>query len=670
MGPAMHQLTLRAKFILIISAVFLVAAVVVLLVYSGVTTSIINEFALRAASRQALHDKNKILSIIDREVALSLKLADDETVRQWVLKGDVPALKHAALQQLESYRRFFRDQSYFIARNVDLHYFNADRTSPPGQPKTSQLSKTRAADSWYFKTLERVSTFELNLDYNVLIKKTNVWINVIIRDNQGNKIGVGGTGLDLTDFLHEIVHTDEPGVTAILIDRQGIIQAHQDQALVERNGLEQDPLKKTTIFHLLENQEAAERLKQQLQQLSGSANKKVGAFPIKLNGRQSFAAVTFMPAIGWYSIALVDLSHAMRPGVFLPIIVASLVSLLAVIMVIGFMMNRLVLQPLRLLTAASEKVAKGDYDILLPVQQSDEIGRLTNSFNSMAATVRDHTALLEERVHKRTAELSSANQQLEESQARIMESLLYARVLQASILPDPKRLDRIFTDWFVLYRPCDVVGGDLYWLREAADGQLLVAVLDCTGHGVPGAFMTMTVNAVLNHSVDTQSTANPVRILQETNRMLQETLRLRQDDDCIVDAGLDIGLCCIDTVKRTLTFVGAGMSLYLAEQGAVRECKGDRQRVGYRGSDTSFAYQVHQVELGSTTDCYLTTDGLLDEGGGPKGYGFGTARFKELLLSCGDYPFAQRKDYIAEQLDSWRGAKKQRDDVTVLGFRL
>lgn len=277
--------------------------------------------------------------------------------------------------------------------------------------------------------------------------------------------------------------------------------------------------------------------------------------------------------------------------------------------------------------------------------------------------------VLEERVQQRTADLTSTNQQLEASQARIMESLLYARVIQASILPDPRLLDQYFAEWCVLYRPCDIVGGDLYWVREAADGGLLVAVLDCTGHGVPGAFMTMTVNSVLNHIVDTLCSDDPGRMIQELNRLLQDTLRLRQTGESLVDAGLDIGLCRIDKDRHHLTFAGAGISLYLGQNGLIREVKGERKWVGYSGSDQRFVFKNNQIPMDSATCWYMTTDGYLDEGGGPKGYGFGTGRFRELLTQLHGLDLQRQQENLAQTLDTWRGTRKQRDDITVLAFR-
>lgn len=665
----MKHLNLRTKFMLIIAAVFMLAAVAVLYSFSVITSRIVNEFALRVASRQALHDRNKILAIIDREVALSLKLADDGIIRRWVATGRDGEYQVAALEQLESYRRFFRNHNYFVARSVDLRYFNADHSAPPARPHTSVLSTNRTADSWYFDTLRKVETFALNLDYNILIRQAKLWINVIIRDDAGRKIGVGGTGLDLSSFLNEIVQNAETGTSTILIDGRGVIQAHRDQALVERNAQEQDAAKKITIFSLMRDGAAAEQLKISLRELA-EKRQQVAVFPLELTGGRALAAAAYMPEIGWYNLVLVDVSHVLGSATFYPIMLISLLSLALVVAVIGYQVHRLVLQPLKQLNDASHAVAAGTYDVALPVRQQDEIGVLTESFNSMAATVRDHTAHLEERVRQRTAELTRVNEQLEASQARITESLQYARVIQASILPDPRRLDRVFREWSVLYQPCDIVGGDLYWLREPREGIALLAVLDCTGHGVPGAFMTMTVNAVLNHIVDTVCADDPSRILRETSRLLQETLRLRQDGDSLVDAGLDIGLCCIDTGQHRLSFAGAGISLYCVENGELREIRGDRQRVGYSGSDPAFVYRTSHLDLTAAACLYLTTDGFLDEGGGPHGYGFGSSRFRELLTEQPTLPLVRRTELFEQRITEWRGSRRQRDDITIFGFRL
>ena len=663
----MRSLTIRTKFIIVISAVFLVASLAMLMAFSQVTARIINEFALRVATKQALHDKNKILTLIDREVVLAQKMADDGVIRNWALHSDSTPLRNSAFEQLESYRHLFRDRSYFIALDSSRLFYAVSRQDKPGQPKVVPLSPDNPADKWYFETLKTVDTYALNLDYDKAFRQTKVWINVVMRDTRGSKIGICGSGIDITDFLNEIVNSGEPGGSTILIDRKGVIQAHEDKALVERNALERDDNKKESIYSLLHDPAGAGQLKKALEELP-AGKPSVAAFPLKIDGKHTLAAVAFVRDIGWYNIVLVDISHVLRPGTFLPIILVSVLSLLAVITIIGFQINRMLLTPLTLLTTASHDIAHGNYDITLPVTRSDEIGMLKQSFNTMAATVLDHTANLEEKVRLRTAELTIANSQLEESQGRIEESLRYACIIQGSILPDKELFDRLFVESFVLYRPCDIVGGDLYWLHEF-DGCIQIAVIDCTGHGVPGAFMTMTVNSVLNHVVDTICHDDPSRILREMNRVLQETLRLRKNSSSLVDAGLDIALCCIDRDRCTLKFAGAGLSLYAQKDGMLTEVKGDRQRVGYSSSDGAFAYTCHTLDIGAGVRCYATSDGLLDEGGGTHGYSFGSERFRDMVRRSSNLPLEKQGESFERIVAEWRGERKQRDDITMIGFR-
>lgn len=299
----------------------------------------------------------------------------------------------------------------------------------------------------------------------------------------------------------------------------------------------------------------------------------------------------------------------------------------------------------------TKMIASGDF-----TQRVDFMGDFSDSFNSMV-----------EQLDQTMKSLTVANAQLKESQERIMESLNCARVIQGSILPRHELCERLFHGWFTIYRPCDIVGGDLYWLREI-DGRILLAAIDCTGHGVPGAFMTMTVNSVLNHVVDTVCSDDPALILNQMNRVLQETLHLRRNGDSMVDAGLDIILCCIDPASRVLTCSGAGLSLYMYVDGELSEIKGDRPSIGYSSSDPDFVYTNHVRTVGTGVCCYATTDGFLDESGGVKGYGFGRQRFKDMLVRYAGYPLEEQKVLFEQTIDEWRGARKQRDDITMVGF--
>ena len=164
------------------------------------------------------------------------------------------------------------------------------------------------------------------------------------------------------------------------------------------------------------------------------------------------------------------------------------------------------------LDGAASQVAAGNYSVRLTDKRNDEIGRLAVGFNRMAETIRDNTSLLEERVQQRTEELHSANLQLEQKNKQILDSIRYARMIQSAILPRYDLLSRYLAEHMVIWLPRDVVGGDFYYCRTDGQGCLLV-VGDCTGHGVPGALMTMSAYAVLNHITSVQRTDDPARIV-------------------------------------------------------------------------------------------------------------------------------------------------------------
>ncbi|QEM69301.1 SpoIIE family protein phosphatase [Geobacter sp. FeAm09] len=658
----MELRSIKAKFITIIVLVYLAVGVVTLFAFYSGSNRIIAVFAQRFATKEALLEKNKIISIIDREVALARKMSDDPVLKNWAVAEADPRQRREALEQLESYRRSFRDRSCNITLAASRTYYSISEGDKRGAPKTTVLHAGNPADAWYFATMREVDGYALNLDYDRLIDKSKVWINAIMKGADGKKIGIASSGLDITDFLNEIVYSKEKGLSTILIDRSGIVQAHENRKIVEHNANERDKDKKVTIYSLMDERGKREELRAAIATLA-SQKSEVVAFPARFGGKNYLAAISFMPGVDWFNVVLVDVSRVISMGEFLPIVVIMFASLLLVIVTIALLMNRMVLAPLTNLSAATRQVAGGRYDITLPVTRRDEIGELTATFNAMTGTVADYTNNLEAKVRERTDELSTANRMLEESRNRIMESISYARTLQTSILPEAELMARCLGEHCVLYRPKEIVGGDFYYLREFP-GHSLLACIDCTGHGVPGAFMTMTVNSVMNHVVDVICSDDPARILRELNRVMQQTLRLRD-----VDAGFDIALCLLDRRAGRLLFAGAGLSLYIASAQGVREIKGDHQRVGYKGSRQDFAYTNHEVALAPGDACYLTTDGLLDEPGGDLRYGFGSQRFKAMLAGQARLAMPAQAEAFERTLSEYRGANRQRDDVTLVGFR-
>lgn len=654
--------SLKSKFIAVVFIVSMLVGLLTLFAFHVSTSRIIDDLALRFCTKEALLEKNKVISIIDREVALARMMANDISLRRWASSEDSPELRRDAFAELESYRRLFRDKSFFIALASSNHYFVYDKRNGHGRVEMMTLDAARPDDRWFFEGLRTIDNYALNLDYNPTLQEIKVWFNAVMVDEQGKKVGICGGGITITDFLNQVVYTRQQGLSTILIDGAGVIQAHEDRKIVEHNANSRNASKKITIFGLMDDPARQEQLRRAIGSLS-SGRSEVEAFPVRFGGKSYLMAVSFLEGMGWFNVVLVDVSRVISMKQFLPIVAVMSLSLMLVILAIGILINRMVLAPLGRLSAASREIAAGRYDISLPVTGRDEVGDLTGSFNAMSSMILDHTTNLEAKVRERTDELSAANRMLEDSQRRIMESITYARMIQTSILPGRESLDRCLGDHFILYRPKELVGGDFYYLREFPD-HFLLAVIDCTGHGIPGAFMTMTVNAVLNHVVDVCCNDNPSRILSELNRVLQGTLRLKD-----VDAGLDIALCMVERRAGRLTFAGAGLPLTVVSGGTVREVRGDHQRVGYKDSRTDYRYTNHELTPAAGDCCYLTTDGLLDEPGGAKGYGFGSERLRKVLADHGHLVMESQARALEQVIDAYRGDHRQRDDITLAGFR-
>ncbi|QCG88277.1 SpoIIE family protein phosphatase [Azospirillum sp. TSH100] len=356
----------------------------------------------------------------------------------------------------------------------------------------------------------------------------------------------------------------------------------------------------------------------------------------------------------------------------IPVAGLLLLSLLGAVVALGLTLNRMVLRPLRRLTQLASAMARGDYGARMDAGRIDEIGVLADGFNRMAATVQDHTSTLESRVRERTEALAATNR-------AIMDSINYAQLIQSAILPSADALSAGLTEHFVLWRPRDVVSGDFYLCREVADG-FVVAVADCTGHGVPGAFMTMTASAILNNVLDQLGAEDPAAVLAAVDRKVRAALHqeegARSGTDCF-DNGLDLGLCHIRPAKGKLVFAGARIPLLIVTDGGVTELRGDRRSLGYRpialdsaGNGAEPSFTNHLVALRADQTFLMGTDGLVDQNGGERGRSFGRIRLRDLLSRGGDGPLDRLRTALEHSLDQFQGGREQRDDITLFGFRV
>lgn len=285
----------------------------------------------------------------------------------------------------------------------------------------------------------------------------------------------------------------------------------------------------------------------------------------------------------------------------------------------------------------------------------------------------------------RTNNLRKANQRLKEREIiarqvarqkeelsiknkNITDSLTYAKRIQESLLPSDNTFKSLLSDSFILYKPKDIVSGDFYWVNEV-DDKLFIAVVDCTGHGVPGAFMSIIGVELLNSITNEQGVTEADNILYDLNKGISLTLSKDNNRNKTIRDGMDIALCVIDKTNRELEFAGAFRPIYLIRDNKIEEIRGDRFSVGMmEESMGKEAISKRRFKLRDDDMVYLFTDGYADQFGGPDGKKFKYRRFRHLLLNIHQLPLEQQRMYLNKSLEDWQGDQEQVDDILIVGF--
>lgn len=271
---------------------------------------------------------------------------------------------------------------------------------------------------------------------------------------------------------------------------------------------------------------------------------------------------------------------------------------------------------------------------------------------------------LESQVVKRTEQLQVAYNQIEEKNHEITDSISYAKGIQEAILPPSSQFTELMGDSFVFYRPKDIVAGDFYWLNTW-NNKVLFAAADCTGHGVPGAMVSVVCHGALNRSVREFDLHEPAKILDKTREIVIETFSESERD---VKDGMDVSLCCLDRKHGTLEFAGANNSLYIVKNRELEEVKADKQPVG--NYEFAEAFTNHSIKVEEGMCIYLFSDGYADQFGGPKGKKLKYKPFKEILLKIHQLPMDEQKEILNREFEKWKGDFEQVDDVCIIGVRL
>lgn len=278
-----------------------------------------------------------------------------------------------------------------------------------------------------------------------------------------------------------------------------------------------------------------------------------------------------------------------------------------------------------------------------------------------------NTVLHKEEVTKRKMKLK--NDIIEEKNADITASINYAKRLQAAFNPDEKRITETFSDFFSINMPKDIIGGDFFWYFDQPHLPVKIIVhADCTGHGVPGAMMSVLGNSLLNEIVSDYEIFNPSDILGLMNRKLIKLLKQEQVD--AVADGMDISVLAIDLNTKKLIYCGANQSMVILRDGELVRIKGNRYPIGGMQHTLDRKFENHELNLNEGDLLYLFSDGYMDQFGGEKGKKLKRKNFFDILAEQGERTLAHQKEALLSFFGDWKGAREQVDDVSLLGFKI
>ena len=338
----------------------------------------------------------------------------------------------------------------------------------------------------------------------------------------------------------------------------------------------------------------------------------------------------------------------------------------------GIALNSLV-ESMESTTEFAKETGKGNFDAYYkPLSKDDSLG---HALLKMRDSLSENEKVLEQKVIERTEqvvkqkeEIELKTKELEILFKQVTDSIHYAKRIQEAILPPNHLVEQILPQSFVLYKPKDIVSGDFYWMDKKNEWSYFAAV-DCTGHGVPGAFMSIVGYNLLKDILKNTDSIEPSVIMDKMNDGVAHTLHTNTTSGKQTKDGMDMALCALNYETLELQFGGAFNPLYIVRDEELIQYKADKFPVGmFIGEKQNFTN--HRIQLQKGDMIYIFSDGYADQFGGPKGKKFMAGNFRQLLADVGKMPIEKQKTYLNQTIEDWRGNLEQVDDILIIGVKI
>lgn len=398
-------MNLKPRFLLLTCLLVIASAAAAWYVSRQLAENIVAHWAVRYAEMQVLYYKSRLLQPLLREIALSRQLANSKAIIRWMRQPDDPDLTRQAIAEMENFRENFADHSYFVAHLASGRYYhNNARNEFAGKQFRYTLSPDKAQDRWFYDIVKQRRDIHINVNPDVNLGVTKLWIDVLVRDGD-TILGAAGTGLELTEFIQTSVDQAQPGITSLFVDHNGAIQAHRDEQLIDYASITKAAKEQKTLDLLFDRQSDRDMLYASMKQLP-RLNDKVITHAMEIDGKRYLAGVAYLPELDWYEITLFDLAALVPVSSFTGIFLVYGITLLVALMLFNIVLNRQVLRPLKKLDNAMRATGDGrQLDAASTGERKGEVASLINHFHRLARAQWDARVELEQKVIERTEAL-------------------------------------------------------------------------------------------------------------------------------------------------------------------------------------------------------------------------------------------------------------------------
>ncbi len=351
----------------------------------------------------------------------------------------------------------------------------------------------------------------------------------------------------------------------------------------------------------------------------------------------------------------------------------SIIIIIITALILSLKLSELITKRISILSKNISSFVLSNFTADTPIgvkQKNDEVGTLINNFEQLKQKITEQIEYLEIKVEERTEEINAQKDQILLQNKKITDSIRYAMRIQETLLPQKEEISKTFPEHFIIYKPKDIVSGDFYWYKRIQNSDFniaIIAVADCTGHGIPGAFMSMLGIAFLNDITLKKNTYTTADILNKLRQRTIDNLSQQTESRSLKD-GMDMALVIVDYNKKIIQFSGAYRNLTFISNGKTNIYKGDRMPIGkYINDYKSFSYISIPYRLGNSF--YMFTDGFTDQHN-INNKKYLRKKLNNLLLSVNEKPMHSQKVLLERELNIWKGTKEQTDDILLAGFRL